>query len=35
MPPDDYNADVGLTYTEGMHDQQIAQVLLTHDAGAW
>ena len=33
MPPDDDNADVGLTYTEGMHDQQIAQVLLTHDAG--
>lgn len=34
MPnPDDLNADVGLTYTEGMHDQQIAQVLLTYDQG--
>ena len=27
------NADVGLTYTEGMHDQQIAQVLLTYAQG--
>ena len=34
MPsPNDLNADVGLTYTEGMHDQQIAQVLLTYDQG--
>ena len=31
--PNDLNADVGLTYTEGMHDQQIAQVLLTYAQG--
>ena len=34
MPnPNNLNADVGLTYTEGMHDQQIAQVLLTYARG--
>ena len=27
------NADVGVTYTAGMHDQLVAQVLLTYARG--
>ena len=33
MPDPNRNADVGSTYTEGMHDHQIAQVLHTYDQG--